>query len=322
MFGPLKYGILPQHLSQAELTGGNGMIQMGTYLAILTGTMLGGTLIAMKPAGDLLVSGTVVTIAVTGWLASRYIPKAEAPEPELKIKWNIILETIRIIGFARENRRVFWSIIAISWFWFIGATFLSLVPSYTRDVLNGNEQIATLLLAVFSVGIGSGSLLCEKLSGQRINTGLVPLGATGITIFAIDLFYVGVPEGIELIKSTILGPGELFALVEFKRALFDLFCIGMFGGFYIIPLYALVQFCSEEKHRARIIAANNILNALFMVFSALMTLALLTLGVPITVIFLVVAILNLGITACIFNLIPDFILEFLVWLRLKKIGDQ
>ena len=229
---------------------------------------------------------------------------------------------MRIIGFARENRRVFWSIIAISWFWFIGATFLSLVPSYTRDVLNGDEQIATLLLAVFSVGIGSGSLFCEKLSGQRINTGLVPLGAMGLTVFATDLFYVGVPEGIDSFRLTILGVGELFTLFEFKRALLDLFCIGMFGGFYIIPLYALVQFYSEEKHRARIIAANNILNALFMVFSALLTMTLLIQGIPITVIFLVVAILNLGITACIFNLIPDFILQFLDWLRLRKIRNH
>ena len=199
LFGPLKYSILPQHLSEGELLGGNGMIQMGTYLAILLGTIIGGVLISINPNGSLYVSIVIILLAVAGWIASRSIPEAAAPEPTLRINWNLITETCRIIKFSREDRTVFWAIIGISWFWFYGATFLSLVPTYTRDVLFADERIATLMLTAFSIGIGTGSLMCEKLSRMQINPGhinlgLVPIGAIGLTCFAPDLSFISLPD--------------------------------------------------------------------------------------------------------------------------------
>ncbi len=318
LFGPLKYGILPQHLDESELIGGNGMIQMATYVAILVGTILGGILIAIKPEGTYLVSITVVTVASVGWLASRFIPNAVSVDPDLRINWNFINETCRMMGYARENRTVFWSIIAISWFWFYGATFLSLIPSYTKDVLSGNEHVTTLLLAAFSIGIGTGSLLCEKLSHKKIEIGLVPLGAIGLSLFAIDLFI------IEMNTIEIINNGELNTAISFLkqsqnwRILIDLICIGLFGGLYIVPLYALIQNRSHVSRRSRIIAANNILNALFMVVSALMTISLVSLQLSIPSIVLVVALLNVLATGLVFIQIPEFVQHFIKWTGIKR----
>lgn len=318
MFGPLKYGILPQHLQETELTGGNGMIQMGTYLAILLGTIMGGILIAIKPEGRFLVSILVVFVAVCGWLISRKIPQAAPADPQLKINWNFIAETFHILKLAGQNRTVFWAIIAISWFWFYGATFLSLLPSYTRDVLAGNEHITTLLLTAFSVGIGAGSLMCEKLSGKRIEMGLMPLGAIGLTVFAFDLFIVGVPE------FAIHNNGEIsvirFIELQGWRVFLDLCLIGAFGGIYIVPLYALVQSMSEATQRSRIIAANNILNALFMVCSAILTIGLFAMSYTIPQMFLLVSILNIFVISFVIFQVPDFRHRFFVLLgKLKPI---
>jgi len=313
LFGPLKYSILPQHLQEAELTGGNGMIQMGTYLAILLGTMLGGVLIAVKPEGPYYASLVVITVACCGWLASRFIPLASPADATLRINWNIVNETGRILGYARENLTIFWSIIAISWFWFYGATFLSLIPSYTRDILSGNEHVTTLLLTAFSVGIGAGSLMCEKLSRRRIEMGLIPFGAFGLAVFAIDLFIVSV-SSLEIHATDSVMTASLFLQQGSNwRVLIDFSLIGMFGGIYIVPLYALVQNLSHVSHRARIIAANNILNALFMVMSALLTITLFSFNVPIPWMFLIVAILHLAITGLVFTKTPDFVQHFLVW---------
>ena len=316
MFGPLKYGILPQHLQESELIGGNGMIQMGTYLAILLGTILGGILIAIKPEGRFIVSVIVITVAGLGWLASRQIPEAKAPDAALVINWNIISETVNIIRFARENRTVFWSIIAISWFWFYGATFLSLMPSYTRDVLYGNEHVATLLLTAFSVGIGSGSLLCEKLSNKRIEMGLVPLGAAGLSLFAIDLYVTGTPAYITG-NGEVISAGMFISNLYSWRVLVDLVLIGAFGGLFIVPLYALIQNLSDVHHRARIIAANNILNALFMVLSALLTIVLITISMRITEMFMLVSLLNIIVVGFVVYQIPEFMHRFRILLRLS-----
>jgi len=318
MFGPLKYSILPQHLQETELTGGNGMIQMGTYLAILLGTILGGILIAIKPEGRILVSILVVFVAICGWLVSRKIPQAAPSEPQLKINWNFIAETFHILKLAGQNRTVFWAIIAISWFWFYGATFLSLLPSYTRDVLAGNEHITTLLLTAFSVGIGAGSLMCEKLSGKRIEMGLLPLGAIGLTLFAFDLFVVGVPE------FATHNNGEItisrFLELQGWRVFLDLCLIGAFGGIYIVPLYALVQSLSEATQRSRIIAANNILNALFMVCSAILTIGLFAMSYSIPQMFLLVSILNIFVISFVIFQVPDFRHRFFVLLgKLKPV---
>lgn len=316
LFGPLKYGILPQHLQESELVGGNGMIQMGTYLAILLGTIAGGILIAIKPEGRYFVSLLVIAVACLGWFMSRFIPLAAPAEAGLQLRWNIIVETIRIIRFARENLTVFWAIIAISWFWFYGATFLSLIPSYTRDILTGNEGITTILLTAFSVGIGTGSLMCEKLSRRRIEMGLVPLGAAGLSLFALDLFIVGIPA----------NNGYDMTVIEFMhnaanwRVLFDLCMIGFCGGIYIVPLYAMIQHLSNAMHRSRIIAANNILNALFMVISALLTIALFTMNVTIPQMFLLAAVLNIVVVSFVFLRVPGFMQRLAVISGMKPPG--
>ncbi len=309
LFGPLKYSILPQHLSEDELLGGNGMIQMGTYLAILLGTIIGGVLIAINPNGSLYVSMVIVFLATAGWLASRSIPEATAPEPSLHINWNIITETCRIIKFSREDKTVFWAIIGISWFWFYGATFLSLVPTYTRDVLFADERIATLMLTAFSIGIGTGSLMCEKLSHKHINLGLVPIGAIGLTFFATDLSFISLPD-MKLSEGELLTADMFLQHFNHWHVLIDLILIGVSGGLYMVPLYALIQQKSNPCHRSRIIAANNILNAIFMVISALMIILLITAGIDIPHIFFIVAVLNLMAMVVIFKKEPEFLRQF------------
>ncbi|HKK15334.1 MAG TPA: MFS transporter, partial [Gammaproteobacteria bacterium] len=321
LFGPLKYGILPQHLQESELTGGNGMIQMGTYVAILLGTIIGGVLIAIKPGGPYLVSALVITVAASGWLSSRLIPRAPAPEPDLKINWNVVQATWWIMGFAHENRKVFWSIIAVSWCWFYGATLLSLIPSYTRDVLAGNELIATLLLTAFSVGIGTGSLLCEKLSGGHIETGLMPIGAAGLSLCALDLFITGQPIA-PATSAELVTAGQFLSDSSGWRILLDICLLGGFGGIYIVPLYALIQNLSSHARRARIIAANNILNALFMVFSALLTISLISMSIGIPVIFLIVSVLNILMLVLLIARVPEFWSRCVELLRLKNPGRQ
>ncbi len=307
-FGPLKYGILPQHLSVQELTGGNGMIQMGTFLAILAGTIIGGVLVGIEGYGIYLVSILAVCVASAAWFASWYIPIAPASDNTLHIDWNIARQTYHILRHAISDSNVFIAIIAISWFWFLGATYLSLVPTYTRDVLMGNELVATLLLTAFSLGIGTGSLLCERLSRGDIEPGLVPIGALGLSLFAIDLFITGIP-GVH--QGTIaMGAAEFLAYPVHWRILLALTGIGFFGGIYIVPLYAMVQHRSSPEHRARIIAANNILNALFMVASALLVIFLIKLAFTIPQIYLLLGILNLLVTGAIFIIFPEYLQRF------------
>ncbi len=291
-FGPLKYGILPQHLKDEELIGGNGMLQMGTYVAILLGTILGGVVVSIKPGGPMFVSVLAIGMAVIGWLASRWIPPAPAAEPGLRIELNLYRLMWRIIGFARETLVVFRAIILISWFWFVGATFLSLIPSYAQQVLGGNEQVVTLLLFAFSLGVGIGSLLCEKLTKGGIVIWLAPIGALGISVFSADLFLA---SGVQFsgVDSALLSAVEFLQFRASWRVLLDFVLIGGFGGLFIVPLYALVQQRSNPQHRARIIAANNILNALFMVVSALLTIGLFALDWTIPQVFLLVAGLNI-----------------------------
>ncbi|MBI2970494.1 MAG: MFS transporter [Gammaproteobacteria bacterium] len=303
-FGPLKYGILPQHLAPEELTGGNGLIQMGTYLAILTGTILGGILVAAEDRGPAAVGAMLVVIAIAGRVASRFIPVAEPCDRQLKIDVNILRQTTRIMGFAWESGTVFAAIIAISWFWFAGATFLSLVPTFARDFIHGNETIATALLTAFSVGIGVGSVLCERFSGKRIEPGLVPIGAAGLSLFAFDLHFV---ELLDAGSAAVLGMGEFMAQPRHWRVLADFSLIGFFGGIYIVPLYALVQHRCDPARRARIIAANNVLNALFMVVSAGLVIALVAWGFTPQDIFLLIAVMTLIVTGLIFARNPEYL---------------
>jgi len=253
VFGPIKYAILPQSLEKDELVGGNALVETGTSLAILLGSMLGGWLISLEDGGRDIVSWTVLGIAFLGFLVSWQIPQAPAGNPDLKINWNPLSETWHNYQFVRKNRVVMLSILGISWFWYYGATFLTQIPAYTKDVLGGNEHVVTFLLTVFSVGIAIGSLLCEKLSDKRVELGLVPFGSIGLTLFGVDLFFAT----NHLTPEVTTGLAEFIVNPLHYRVIFDLVGIGIFGGFYIVPLYSLVQSRSEPAHRARTIAGNN-----------------------------------------------------------------
>lgn len=316
LFGPLKYGILPQHLREEELMGGNGLIQMGTFLAILLGIMTGGLLIAV-PQGPLIIATTVFAVAGLGLFASVFIPKAPAADPLIKINWNLITQTWRTMQYTLENKSVFIAIVAISWFWFVGATYLSQFPAYTKNILGSNEHVVTLLLTMFSIGIGVGSVMCEKLSSGRIELGLVPLGALGITLFSIDVYFASQHFVTLALPPGRLGVSGLLEDVASWRILLDLLLIGLCGGFYIVPLFAMVQQRSAPHRRARVIAANNILNALFMVASAVGTIGLLKWGMSIPGIFLSLGLLSAVICSLLFLLSPEFIRRFAIWLQLK-----
>lgn len=323
VFGPIKYAILPQHLQREEIIGGNGMVEMGTYVAILLGTILGGVLIGMHNGG-LLVSGAAIAVALAGYLSSRSIPAAGSLSPELVINWNIFTETARNLRFAKTNRTVFLSILGISWFWLYGVVFLSQFPNLTKTVLHGDETVVSLLLALFSIGVGVGSLLCERLSGRTVEIGLVPLGAIGLTIFGIDFYFATSALPSHATMSAI----AFFVDTQHLRLIIDLCLIGLFGGLYIVPLYALIQVRSDPEHRSRIIAGNNIINAAAMVLSVGLVLGLLALGCTIPEVLLATAILNAVVAIYIFTLVPEFLMRFLIWMlvhtvyRLEKYGIE
>ncbi|MBC8747840.1 MULTISPECIES: MFS transporter [Paraburkholderia] len=311
VFGPVKYSYLPQHLSQAELVGGNGMVEMGTFVAILIGTIVGGAGAGFAEHGAGVLACACIAIALLGRVVSGFVPATPAPQPGLRINWNPVSETWRNLKLAHENRTVFLSLLGISWLWFVGATFLASFFNFAKDVLSADPDVVTVLLATFSIGIGIGSLLCERLSKRRIEIGLVPLGSIGISVFAIDLFFAShalPPAG------HLLSVGEFLARLAHWRVLADLFLLAMFGGFYSVPLYALIQSRSQPSHRARIIAANNILNSLFMIVSALMAMGLTAAGFGIPAIFLVTALLNVVVAGYIYSLVPEFLLRFIAWL--------
>ncbi|MBK8760562.1 MAG: MFS transporter [Sulfuritalea sp.] len=313
LFGPVKYAILPQHLKNEELVGGNALIEAGTFVAILLGTLLGG-LLAGSGDGTTWITVVGLAIAVGGYLASRGIPVAVPPAPTLAISANPLTETWRNINFARENQTVFLSIMGISWFWLFGALFLAQFPAYTKNVLGGSETAVTLLLATFTFGIGVGSLLCEKLSAKRVELGLVPLGSIGLTLFALDLALASPAT-----PAAGLGALGLMQLGSTWRVLLDLALIGIFGGFFIVPLYALVQQRSNPEHGARIIAANNIMNALFMVVGALAAAGMLAAGLSIPMLFAVAAVCNAAVALFIYGLVPEFLLRFIIWILIHSV---
>jgi len=313
-FGPIKYGILPQHLNSEELIGGNGLVEMGTFLAILLGTITGGILISVSEWGAILVSITVVFLAGLGYWASRYIPPAAPVAPQLSINWNPITEIGRNFQFIRGNRTIFLSILGISWFWLFGATYLAQLPNYTKTNLGGNEQVVTLLLTLFSLGIGTGSLLCEKLSAHKVELGLVPFGSIGMTVFGLDLAFA-TPTPI----YQNMGALEFLQQSNNWRVMLDLTLISVFGGLYIVPLYALIQQRSEHSHVSRVIASNNIVNAFFMVLSAIAAIVLLEAGLTIPQLFFVAALMNAIVAVYIYTLVPEFLMRFLVWLLINTI---
>jgi 1-acyl-sn-glycerol-3-phosphate acyltransferase len=312
LLGPVKYSILPQALRAEELVGGNALVESATSLAILLGLLAGGLLMAL-PGGATAVSVAVLAVAALGYLSSRAIPPAPASSPQLRINWNPVTETWRNIQFMRGNRTVFLSVLGISWFWFYGATFITQLPHYTQAYLGGNDRVFTLLLGIFCVGTGLGSLLCERLSGHKVEIGLVPFGSIGMTIFGVDLYFAQ-PDLAAVQNLDVSG---FMQQLRSHRVMWDLLLIGAFAGFYIVPLYALIQTRSEDSHRSRIIAGNNILNAVFMVASALLSLGLLKAGLSIPQLLLVTALMNAAVAVFIYTLVPEFLMRFLVWLLIS-----
>ena len=324
LFGPVKFAYLPQALAERELTGGNGMVEMGTFVAILLGNIVGGLMVAVPAVGPHYVALACVALALLGRLVAQFIPQASATDPDLQINWNPVTETWRNLKLAHGNIVVFRSMLGISWMWFFGAVFLSQFPSFAKEVLHGDEHVASLLLVVFSIGIATGSLLCEVLSRRHVEIGLVPLGAIGMSVFAIDLYFAarGLPP------ADLMGVGVFMSLPAHWRMMLDLALLSLFAGLYSVPMYALIQLRSQPTHRARIIAANNILNALFMIVSAILAGALLKAQFSIPQIFLLVGLANAVVAFYIFMLVPEYLLRFVALMlsrciyRFRVTGDE
>ena len=313
LFGPVKYSIMPQALRPEELVGGNGLVEMGTFLAILAGTIGAGVMMSSANHAG-VVASAVLLVALAGYLASRAIPPVSAANPGLVLDWNIARQTWVTLRLGLgQTRAVSRSLIGNSWFWFVGAIYLTQIPAYAQQWLDGDETVVTLILTVFSVGIALGSMLCERLSRHRVEMGLVPLGALGLTLFGLLLWWHSsghVPAVAPQTWIGALGQGQTWWV------LLDILGLGIFGGFYIVPLYALIQSRTAADQRARVIAANNILNALFMVVSAILSIVLLSMAkLTIPQLFLVVSLANLGVNAYLFSAVPEFISRFRLWLR-------
>jgi 1-acyl-sn-glycerol-3-phosphate acyltransferase len=312
LFGPVKYSILPQHLREEELVGGNALVEMGTFLAILAGTIGAGIIMASTGYAS-IVAASVVIVAVLGYLASRAIPSAHAAMPELRLDWNILRQSWLIMKLGLGQRpAVSRSLIGNSWFWFLGAVYLTQIPAYAKEWLYGDESVVTLILTVFSLGIGLGSMLCERMSGHKVEIGLVPFGSIGLTIFGMLLWWHsgGFPQA-ELAHDwqAVLSYGQAWWILG------SILGIGLFGGFYIVPLYALIQSRTVEHERARVIAANNILNALFMVISAIASILFLTVAeLSIPQLFLTISLMNIAVNSYIFKIVPEFSMRFMIWL--------
>ncbi|WP_111979714.1 MFS transporter [Algibacillus agarilyticus] len=279
-FGPVKYALLPQHLKPGELLQGNALVELGTFLAILLGTLLAGILIGADH-GTMLAAGLVFAFAILGYLSARKIPYAAPIAPELSVPFKPLAQAVAIIKLSRLQAPIFSVILAISWFWFMGATYLTQFPNLTKTVLQAQPEVVSILLALFSIGIGLGSLLCSKLSKQIINLNLVPVGVIGLSLFSVHLNWA-IPDLSHLggqlqSASQYLSAGRNFWLM------LDILAIGLFGGLYIVPLYAYIQKNAQPALRARMFAANNIMNALFMVGSAIIAiivLAILNVNIP------------------------------------------
>ncbi len=315
VFGPIKYAILPQALKPAELVGGNGLVEMGTQLAMLVGMIAGNELMRVVGMGPLLASGLTIMVAVIGYLASREIPQAPATAPELKFNWNPFSETARVIGITHADRAVWNAVLGISWFWFFGTVLIAQLPIYARATLGGDSSVYTLVLTLFSIGSGIGALLCERMSGKRVEIGLVPLGAFGLTAFGVDLYFArhgaAVMPGLDWL-AFLHGAGSW-------RIVLDLSLIGVFAGFYVVPLFAFVQARAPRAKLSRIIAGNNIMNALLIVLAAGFGLGLGALGFDASQIFLAAALLNIVVAVYIFTLVPEFVMRFITWMLVNTL---
>jgi len=315
LFGPVKYAYMPQHLKKEELVGGNGIVEMGTFVGILLGEVIGAVLIAHKPWGIHAVALGSIGVAMLGCLMSWKIPASPAPVPNLVMNWNPFTETVRNLRFSSQNRTVFLALLGNSWFWFYGAIVLAQFPQYAKNYLHGDHGVFVLLLMVFSIGVGAGSLLCERLSGHKIEIGLVPFGAIGLTLFGIALYF----SSGYYVNTTSVDIVGFVQQVGSLPILLSITLLGLFGGLYIVPLFALIQTRCDPTHMSRTIAGLNILNALFMVIAALSAMVMLKFGFSIPQLFLMTACLNGLVAIYIFSLVPEFLLRFLVWILIHTI---
>ncbi len=319
-FGPIKYGILPELLEERELLAGNALVEMGTFISILLGTILGGILIGLKSGGPVWVVGISLSVSIIGWLASRRIPEMKPQSPHLKVSLNPIRPTYELFVIAAKTKSVLLSILAISWFWLLGAIVLSVLPPLCKDLMGAPDTVLTFILAIFSVGVGAGSILCEKLSSRTLELGLVPVGSIGMSLFALDIGWMDIPQA-----PTIAA---LFAEPAGWRFAADLFFFSVSAGLFTVPLYTLMQLRSDPKERSRIIAANNVLNALFMILGAVGLIGLYSLGLSAQQMFLVLAGLNALVAAYVYTVLPEFLFRFVCWVlshtayRLRLRGEE
>ncbi len=309
-FGPVKYAILPKSLEKEELVGGNALIEMGTFVSILVGTIVGGLLVGFDDA-RLWISVSVISFAVLGYLVSRQVPATSANNPQLDVSWNIFKHTVSTLKVSCKYREVLLATMAISWFWFMGASYLTQLPNFVKTSLMSNNEVVTLMLAIFSIGVALGSLICEKLSGKTIELGIVPIGSLGISIFGLDLYFA---TPTYVMGEELMGVSEFLSQAGSMRVISDLAFVGFFAGLYSVPLMAFVQQRSDANEKAQTIAALNIMNALFMVGSAVFGIVVLgVLSISIPEYFAVIAVMNLVVVAYVYSQVPDFLLRFVIW---------
>lgn len=318
-FGPIKYSILPQHLKERELVGGNSLIEMGTFISILIGTIVGGVLISLNN-GAYYICTILLLSGIIGVYSAFNIPQAKASTTG-NINFNIFTQSVEVIKISQEKKSVFLSILGVSWFWFIGATFLAQFPLLVKDIFQSHENTVTILLIVFSIGIALGSLVCEKLSKGKIEPGIVPFGAIGMTLFGLLLYFSlnNYSEQRHIINTEVLNVAQFLSFVPSWSVLASLFFLSVFGGFFTVPLYAMIQSRSRPENRSRTIAANNIINSLFMIGSAIFAIICFKLELNVTQLILVAVGLNALVSIYIFSIIPEFMMRFFVWILMSTI---
>lgn len=313
LFGPVKYSILPSVLKPEELTGGNGLVEMGTSIAVLLGMLFGGLIFTVAGQhGTQAAAVAVILLAIAGNVLSRMIPAVPASAPDLKVQWNPIPESLAILKLARKQVAVRNSILGVSWFWFTGTVLTGNLPVYAETHLGGTPTLYVFALAVFSIGVGVGSLLCEKLSARTVEIGLVPLGAIGMSACIVHLGFA------PAIAAKGLDVAGFLQQASAWRVVLDLAGIGLFSGFFVVPLFALIQSRTPRDELSRVIAGMNIQNAIFIVAAALGGVALQqALGWSIPQVFLALGIASIVVAAWIFSLVPEFLMRFLSWLLVR-----
>jgi len=321
-FGPLKYGALPELLPEKRLVQGNAFVEMGTFLAILLGTIAGGVL---AQGNRSTLAAVVLGVAILGFLVARGVPPLPAAAPSLQIDRRWLAPTWGLIGLARQNRAVFHSVLGISWFWLIGAVVLSLLPELVKDHLGGGPTVVTFMLGAFSVGVGLGAFVCEKLSFEQIELGLVPVGSLGLSV---ALAWVGIVTAPHAAHAGVLSVGQFLGEARGLWATASVTLLALSGGIFTVPLYTLLQGRSDPSSRSRVVAANNVMNALFMVVGSAFLAGLSALGVSVPIVLVILSIANLLVAAYTYSVVPEFLFRLMCWFlahvlyRLRIVGQE